>query len=162
MPPGVLVSVAIVIGVVALLSLILCGSCIALWLQAQLSKAPVSFTEIIGMRLRRVDPRTIVLCHIRAVRVGMGLSTDQLVTHYLAGGDVPSVVTALIAAKRAEIDLRFDAACAIDLAGRDVLAEVRDLVDQDLTDIPIAGVGEDAIGTGDDSIERWPPEGPEA
>ena len=159
---GVLIGVAVTIGLVALLALILAGSYIALWLQAALSKAPVSFIEIIGMRLRRVDPRTIVLAYIRATRVGLEVSANQLTMHYLASGDVPRVVNAMIAAHRGGIDLSFDSACATDLAGRDVLEEVRELVDLEATDSPIAAVGEAEIDAGDESIERWPPEGPEA
>ena len=162
MPDSTLVGIAIVIGLVALFFLILCGTCFALWLQAVLSNAPVPFTNIIGMRLRRVDPRTIVLCHIRAAKAVLGLSTDQLEAQYLAGGDVQRVVNALIAAKRADIDLTFDTACAIDLAGRDILAEIGALVDLEATDRPIAAVGEAAIERDDESIERWPPEAPEA
>jgi len=159
MPTGVLTGVAVAIGLFALLFLILAGSYIALWLQAALSNARVSFPEIIGMRLRRADPRTIILAYIQAVRVGLGLSTRQLEAHFLAGGNVGRVVNAMIAARRGEIDLPFDKACAIDLAGRDVLEEVRASVDAKPIDDPGTEAGEAAIDAEDESIDRWPPEG---
>ena len=141
MPTGVLIGIAVVIGLFALFFLILVGSYIALWLQAALSNARVTFMNIIGMRLRNVDPRTIILCRIQAVKAGLGLSTNQLETHYLAGGHVRSVVNALIAANRAKIELPFDTACAIDLAGRDILEAVQTSVNPKVIDCPSAGAG---------------------
>src|SRR5690606_19308211 len=92
--------------------------------QALLSGAYVKMTDLIGMKLRKVDIRTIVYSRIRAVKAGKNISTNQLETHYLAGGRVPNVVSALIAADKAKIELDFDTACAIDLAGRDILDAV--------------------------------------
>ena len=77
------------------------------------------------MRLRRVVPSKIVLPLIKATKAGMGLNVNQLEAHYLAGGNVDNVVNALIAAHRADIDLQFERAAAIDLAGRDVLEAVK-------------------------------------
>ncbi len=89
-----------------------------LWLQAKLCRADVKFSELIGMWLRKVDIRTIVLSKITAIQAGLTLTTQDLESHYLAGGRVPNVVGALIAANRANIDLSLKTATAIDLAAR--------------------------------------------
>ena len=123
----------------------LIGSYFTLWLQAMLSGASVGFMDIIGMRFRRVDPRVIVLSRIRAVKAGLSVSTNQLETHYLAGGRVPTVVTALIAADRAKIELPWDVACAIDLAGRDILEAVQTSVNPKVIDCPSANSGRNTI-----------------
>ena len=133
-----LIVVLLGVGLGVLLVLALVGSYIALWFQAWLSAAPVSFAELIGMRFRKVDPRLIVLSRIRAVKSGLSISTAQLETHYLAGGRVPTVVTALIAADRAKIELPWDVACAIDLAGRDILEAVQTSVNPKVIDCPSA------------------------
>ncbi len=76
-----------------------------LWLQAKLSRADVKFSELIGMWLRKVDIRTIVISKITAIQAGLTLTTRDLESHYLARGNVPNVVRALIAASRANIEL---------------------------------------------------------
>ncbi|MCP4454196.1 MAG: UPF0365 family protein, partial [Planctomycetes bacterium] len=76
-----------------------------LWLQAKLSRAEVKFSELIGMWLRKVDSRVIVISKITAIQAGINLSTQELESHYLAGGHVPNVTRALIAATRANIEL---------------------------------------------------------
>ena len=86
-----------------------------LWLQAYFSRADIKLSELIGMWLRKVDPRSIVLSKITAVQAGLSLTTKDLESHYLAGGRVPNVVRALIAANRANIDLELKTATAIDL-----------------------------------------------
>ncbi|MHC4441343.1 MAG: flotillin-like protein FloA [Planctomycetota bacterium] len=116
--------------------LIMLGQFISLWLQAFFSKASVSMPSLIGMKLRKVDARVVVLSKIRAVKAGLGISTDDLETHYLAGGRVPEVISSLIAADRALIDLNFKTACAIDLAGRDVLEAVHTSVNPKVIDCP--------------------------
>jgi uncharacterized protein YqfA (UPF0365 family) len=131
--------------IVSIFFLFLVGSYLTLWLQALLSGASVSFLDIIGMRLRRVDPRVIVLSRIRAVKAGLKISTNQLETHYLAGGRVPTVVTALIAADRAKIELPWDVACAIDLAGRDILDAVQTSVNPKVIDVPSSSSGRNTI-----------------
>ncbi len=117
--------VLIIAGIAVFVFLLLVLKYGGLWLQAKLSGADVSVAELIGMTLRKVNARTIVICRISAVHSGLSVSTRQLEVHYLAGGRVPNVVNALIAADRANIDLSFETAAAIDLAGRDVLAEVQ-------------------------------------
>lgn len=110
---------------------------IGLWISATASGVKVSFFNLIGMRLRRVAPSLIVGPMIKSYKAGMALSSDQLEAHYLAGGNVDRVVDALIAAHRAEIDLSFERAAAIDLAGRDVLEAVKMSVNPKVIQTPI-------------------------
>ncbi|MHC4595499.1 MAG: flotillin-like protein FloA, partial [Planctomycetota bacterium] len=107
-----------------------------LWLQAKLSRADVKFSELIGMWLRKVDTRTIVISKITAIQAGLTLTTRDLESHYLARGNVPNVVRALIAASRANIDLSLQTATAIDLAGRDILEAVQTSVNPKVIDCP--------------------------
>lgn len=116
-----------------------------LWFQALLSNARVSLADLIGMRFRKVDARTVVLSRIRAVKSGLPISTNQLETHYLAGGRVVNVVTALIAAMRAKIDLEWDTACSIDLAGRDIFEAVNTSVNPKVIDCPNPAQGRNTI-----------------
>jgi uncharacterized protein YqfA (UPF0365 family) len=131
----------LLVGAIALLVIALIGGLfligfINLYIQALLSKAPVGFLQLIGMKLRKVDPRIIVFSRIRAVQAGLSISTDQLETHYLAGGRVPQVITAMISAQKARIPLTFDTATAIDLAGRDILDAVNTSVNPKVIDCP--------------------------
>lgn len=107
-----------------------------LWLRAKLSDAKVSFTSLVGMSLRKVNPSVIVECRIMAVKAGLSASINELETHYLAGGNVVRVVQALIAANKANIPLTFQQATAIDLAGRDVLDAVQTSVRPKVIDCP--------------------------
>ncbi|MHC4434214.1 MAG: flotillin-like protein FloA [Planctomycetota bacterium] len=116
-----------------------------LWLQARLSRADVKFSELIGMWLRRVDTRAIVLSKITAIQAGLTLTTTDLESHYLAGGRVPNVVRALIAANRANIELSLQTATAIDLAGRDILEAVQTSVNPKVIDCPDPSKGRDTI-----------------
>jgi len=136
MPGIVLWIVLLIVAVLVLLFFALTLQFFNLWLQAWLSDASVGYAELIGMWLRKVNPRIIVLSRIRAVKSGLEISTNQMETHYLAGGHVPTVVTALIAAHRAKIDLPWDTACAIDLAGRDILEAVQTSVNPKVIDCP--------------------------
>jgi uncharacterized protein YqfA (UPF0365 family) len=114
----------------------------AIWFRAYMSSANISLLSLIGMSFRRVDSRTIVQGKIMAVQAGIGaeentgVTTRRLEAHYLAGGSVPSVIKAIIAAHRADIDLDFDRAAAIDLAGRDVLDAVQTSVYPKVIDCP--------------------------
>src|SRR5262245_9866830 len=113
-----------------------------LWIQAFVSNARVRLIDLVGMSLRQVHARTIVDAKIMAMQAGVGtdphtgITTRRLEAHYLAGGNVPRVIHALIAAHRADIDLDFDRAAAIDLAGRDVLDAVRTSVYPKVIDCP--------------------------
>ncbi len=138
---GVLIIILVAILVVALLML----KFARLWLQAYFSRADVRLSELIGMWLRKVDMRTIVLSKITAVQAGLQLTTKDLESHYLAGGRVPNVVRALIAADRANIDLSFKTATAIDLAGRDILDAIQTSVNPKVIDCPDPKKGKETI-----------------
>jgi uncharacterized protein YqfA (UPF0365 family) len=107
----------------------------------------VSFASLLGMSLRKVNARTIVQARIMATQAGLGpdVTSRRLEAHYLAGGDVPRVTRALIAAQRADLDLDFDRACAIDLAGRDVLDAVQTSVTPKVIDCPDAASGKSTL-----------------
>jgi len=110
---------------------------LGLWISAVAAGVKVGFINLIGMRLRRVAPSLIVGPMIKSHKAGLRLGSDQLEAHYLAGGNVDRVVDALIAAQRAEIDLSFERAAAIDLAGRDVLEAVRMSVNPKVIQTPV-------------------------
>jgi uncharacterized protein YqfA (UPF0365 family) len=118
----------------------------AIWLQAYMSGAEISLLSLVGMSLRAVNPRMIVAAKIMGKQAGLnidskGMSTTSLEAHFLAGGDVLSVVRAIIVAQRAGIELPFDRAAAIDLAGRDVLDAVRTSVSPKVIDCPVPQPG---------------------
>ena len=138
LPLSLMVVAGIVLALVALSMLLLIFNYGQLWFQSYWSKAPVTFLELLGMSLRQVNARTIVQAQIMATQAGLGreISARRLEAHSLAGGDVPRVIRALIAAQRADIDLDFDRACAIDLAGRDVLDAVQTSVNPKVIDCP--------------------------
>ena len=133
---GVLICLGVGIG--AILALIY-GN---LWLQAYMADADVSMMYLVRMGFCKVNPRIIVRAKIMASQSGMdisrqhGTSTQRLEAHYLAGGNVMGVIRSVIAANRAGIDLDFDRAAAIDLAGRDVLDAVQTSVNPKVIDCP--------------------------
>jgi uncharacterized protein YqfA (UPF0365 family) len=139
------VAAVIVVGLIALIFLLLVIKFFRLWLQARLSRAKVKFSELIGMWLRRVDNRSIVISKITAVQAGLDLATSDLESHYLAGGRVPNVVRALIAANRANIELTWQTATAIDLAGRDILEAVQTSVNPKVIDCPDPTKGKETV-----------------
>jgi uncharacterized protein YqfA (UPF0365 family) len=119
---------------------------IRLWIAAIASNAKVGIVTLIGMKLRRVKPSNIVLPLIRATKAGLDVSINQLESHYLSGGKVERVVDALIAAHRAKLELSFERAAAIDLAGRDVLEAVRMSVKPKIIETPpVVAVAKDGI-----------------
>jgi uncharacterized protein YqfA (UPF0365 family) len=126
--------------IAAILAFVVIGGIVAsffrLWLQALLSDARVSMLNLIAMRLRKVNPGVIVDARIRAAKAGIDISSDELEAHYLARGDVLRVTMSLIAASKANIDLGFEKAAAIDLAGRDVFDAVRTCVNPKVIDCP--------------------------
>ena len=141
----IVIAVLIVVALIFLIFVAVAFNFFNLYIQALLSGARVTFFSLIGMKLRKVDPRTIVLSRIRAKKAGLDIETEQLETHYLAGGRVPSVINALIAANRARIELPFDTACAIDLAGRDILDAVQTSVNPKVIDVPNPKLGRPTI-----------------
>ncbi|MCT2537603.1 flotillin-like protein FloA [Aquibacillus koreensis] len=119
---------------------------VMLWISALAAGVRVSIFTLVGMRLRRVVPARVINPLIKAHKAGIDVNTNQLESHYLAGGNVDRVVNALIAAQRANIDLKFERAAAIDLAGRDVLEAVQMSVNPKVIETPfIAGIAMDGI-----------------
>jgi uncharacterized protein YqfA (UPF0365 family) len=107
-----------------------------LWFQSVISSAPVGLVQIVMMRFRKVDPGIIVTARITAKKAGIEIPTGSLEAHYMAQGHVIRVVQAVINASKANIPLSFDTACAIDLAGRDVLDAVQTSVNPKVIDVP--------------------------
>lgn len=137
---GVILAIILLLGLagVALVVVLIYWN---LWLEAFMANAGVGFSRLVGMSLRQVNARLIVRARIMAVQSGLptdkkGITTQRLEAHYLAGGNVPGVIRALIAAQRAGIDLDFDRAAAIDLAGRDVLDAVQTSVNPKVIECP--------------------------
>ncbi len=132
----------IALGIFSLVILALLWAFGKLWFQAFMSRADVTMTSLVGMYFRQVRMPIIVNAKIMACQAGLdigrrdGISTQRLEAHYLAGGNVMNVMQAIIAANRAGIDLDFDKAAAIDLAGRDVLDAVRTSVHPKVIDCP--------------------------
>ena len=112
---------------------------IGLYLQAWVSGAKVGLIDLIMMRFRKVNAKSVVINRISGKKAGIEISTDQLEAHYLAGGRITNVVRAMIAADKARIDLLWETATAIDLAGRDILEAVRTSVDPKVIDCPSEG-----------------------
>ncbi|MDT8378333.1 MAG: flotillin-like protein FloA [Desulfotignum sp.] len=136
----------IVAGIIALALFYFIFSYIALWIQALVSGAKVGLINIIFMRFRKVPAKLIVESKIMAVKAGMEIPTDSLESHYLAGGNVSRVIQALIAADKANIELTFNRAAAIDLAGRDVLEAVQMSVNPKVIETPmVAAMAKDGI-----------------
>jgi uncharacterized protein YqfA (UPF0365 family) len=139
-----IVGVAIVLVLIGAFVLIVTVAAVygKMWFQAFMSRADVSLLSLIGMGFRQVKPTVIITAKVMAAQAGLninrrtGISTSRLEAHYLAGGNVMNVMRAIIAAHRANIDLDFDRAAAIDLAGRDVLDAVQTSVYPKVIDCP--------------------------
>ena len=120
-----------------------------LWIQAKTTKAGIGMLDLIGMTFRKVNQTVIVRSKVMAVKSGLsdddGVTTQALEAHYLAGGNVPNVVQALIAARRAEIPLEYRRAAAIDLAGRNVLEAVQTSVYPKVIDAPDGKKGKNTL-----------------
>ena len=143
---GAFGAVALLVLVVAVMVIILYLIPVRLWVAAFASGAYVGLFTLVGMRLRRVPPSTIVTARISAVKAGLDISVNDLEAHFLAGGNVVNVVNALISADKANIAMPFKRAAAIDLAGRDVLAAVKMSVIPKVIETPrIAAVAKDGI-----------------
>lgn len=135
-----------VMGVIAFVILLVVAQFFRLWLQAYMSNAEVSLFDLIGMRLRKVDPMTIVLAKIQLGKAGIHeMSVNDLESHYLAGGRVTNVTRAMIASNRASIELDWKTGCAIDLAGRDILDAVNTSVNPKVIDVPNPELGKTTI-----------------
>jgi len=128
-------SIVVIIVLLALLLLLLNFG--RLWITALSARARVSLGDLLGQWLRRVNSNAIVMTKIQAWKAGLtDITTEDLENHYLARGRVPNVVQALISAQRAKIPLDFRTACAIDLAGRDIVDAVHTSVNPKVIDCP--------------------------
>jgi uncharacterized protein YqfA (UPF0365 family) len=137
---GVIILVAVALG------FILYMVPVRLWIAAWASGAYVGLGTLVGMRLRRVPPGTVVTARISVVKAGLEITLNELEAHYLAGGNVVRVVNALISADKANIPLGFKRAAAIDLAGRDVLDAVKMSVIPKVIETPrVAAIAKNGI-----------------
>ncbi|WP_432633182.1 flotillin-like protein FloA [Brachyspira sp.] len=119
---------------------------IGLWVTALFSGVRISIITLLTMRLRRVNPSLIVLNQIKLWKAGIKIESNKLEAHYLAGGNPTAVSDALIAADKASLNLTFERACAIDLAGRDLVDAIRTSVSPRVIATPlIAAVAKDGI-----------------
>ncbi|MEQ2401370.1 MULTISPECIES: flotillin-like protein FloA [Peptoniphilus] len=139
-------SIIVIVLILIFISIFLSFVPIGLWVTAFFSGVRIKISELIGMKLRRVKPSRIVRPAIKATKAGLDLEIASLEAHYLAGGNVNTLVDALIAAQRANIPLQFERAAAIDLAGRDVLEAVQVSVNPKVIETPnISAVAQDGI-----------------
>ena len=135
-----------VAGVIITLIIVLWFFPVALWFQAILSGVHIPLVQLVLMRWRGVNPKTIVMALITGTKAGLSLKANELEAHYLAKGNVPNVVMALISANKANINLDFKMASAIDLAGRDVLEAVQMSVNPKVINTPpVTAVAKDGI-----------------
>ena len=143
---GVFIYVVIIIGALIGLWLIFYFIPIGLWFTALISGVRINLLQLILMRWRKVPPGVIVRSMIEAEKAGIKLIRDELEAHYLAGGHVQNVVHALVSASKANIELSFKMATAIDLAGRNVLEAVQMSVNPKVIDTPpVTAVAKDGI-----------------
>jgi uncharacterized protein YqfA (UPF0365 family) len=128
--------ILIVVGSIILLFLFLYFVPVNLWITAIFSGVKVSILDLVLMRLRKVPPSVVVNALINGTKAGLNLTSNDIETHYLAGGNVNNVIKALISADKANIPLTFKTATAIDLAGRDVFDAVQLSVNPRVIDTP--------------------------
>lgn len=126
-----------ILAIVGVVLLLIVAQFFRLWLQAYMSNADVTLWDLIGMRLRKVDSGMIVAARIQLVKAAIhDVSATELESHYLAGGGVYNVSRAMISSNRASLDLDWRRACAIDLAGRDIVDAVNTSVNPKVIDCP--------------------------
>lgn len=136
----------LIAGGIVLLLIFLYFFPISLWITALFSGVRISLLELVFMRIRKVPPSLIVNSMINSSKAGISLTSTELETHYLAGGNVPTVIKALISADKANIPLSFKQATAIDLAGRNVFEAVTTSVNPKVINTPnVAAVAQDGI-----------------
>ena len=146
MESGILVIALVVVLVLIVLAVFLRFFPIGLWISALASGVHISIGTLVGMRVRRIQPQRLVYPLIKANKAGLDLTIAKLETHFLAGGNVDRVINALIAAQRANIEMPFEKACAIDLAGRDVFQAVQMSVTPKVIETPVvAAIAKDGI-----------------
>ncbi|UCG26832.1 MAG: flotillin-like protein FloA [Bacteroidales bacterium] len=143
---GIGLYIVVIVGALILLWIILYFIPIGLWFQALVSGVKISLLQLIFMRWRKVPPSMVVIALIESTKAGLVLHRDDLEAHYLAGGRVQQVVHALVSASKANIELPFQMATAIDLAGRDVFEAVQMSVNPKVIDTPpVTAVSKDGI-----------------
>ncbi|MEO2020811.1 MAG: flotillin-like protein FloA [Pirellulaceae bacterium] len=140
----------VILGVFILVGVLVAASYARLWIQCWLTQAKIGIADLLGMTFRKVDPRIIVRSKIMAVKAGIyddsGVTSGALEAHYLAGGNVPLVIRAMVAARKAKtIKLTFREATAIDLAGRDILESVQTSVYPRVIDCPARGSAKSSL-----------------
>ena len=142
MAEGLVMIFVILFVIVVFLSFVPLG----LWISALASGVYVSIFTLVGMKIRRVSPAKIIVPLIKAEKAGLKMEISKMEAHYLAGGNLDRVITALITARGANIKLDFPEACAIDLAGRDVLQAVQMSVNPKVIETPVvAAIAKDGI-----------------
>ncbi|MCA0388303.1 MAG: flotillin-like protein FloA [Bacteroidetes bacterium] len=136
-----------IVGAVIFLMFFLYFVPIGLWITAVSSGVKVKiFKDLVGMRLRKINPNVIVRAKITATKAGIEVEIPKLEAHLLAGGNVDKVVMALVSADKAQLNLSFERATAIDLAGRDVLEAVKMSVNPKVIETPlVAAMAKDGI-----------------
>lgn len=145
MNPEISIIITVIGGVIAFF-LLLYLLPVNLWFTAQLSNVKISLLNLVLMRLRKVSPALVTNAMITSTKAGLKISSNEIETHYLAGGNVNKVIKALISADKANIPLDFKLATAIDLAGRDVFDAVQLSVNpQVINTPPVAAVAKDGI-----------------
>lgn len=138
--------ILVILAAIVFLALFFSFVPIGLWISATASSVRVGIFQLVAMRIRKVIPSRIINPMIKTTKAGLTISLNKLEAHYLAGGNVDRVANALIAAERAGIPLDFERACAIDLAGRDVLNAVQMSVNPKVIETPvIAAIAKDGI-----------------
>jgi uncharacterized protein YqfA (UPF0365 family) len=149
-----LTGILLVLLLVVIIVLFVMLQFINLWIQAYFSGVPISFIELIGMKLRKVPSGVIVNARIQGSRAGLDITQREMESHVLAGGNVQRVINAMIAANKANIDLSWKTATAIDLAGRDILDAVQTSVNPKVIDVPSAAMNRATIdGVAPDGIQ---------
>jgi uncharacterized protein YqfA (UPF0365 family) len=144
--PSTILSVLLLFLAVLAIMMLTWAVPVRLWVEAVFAGVTVGIGDLIGMRLRKVNPAAVVRPLIAATKAGLSLGTRPLEAHYLAGGHVDRVVKALISADKANLGLTFERAAAIDLAGRDVLEAVKVSVNPKVIDTPrVAAMAKDGI-----------------
>jgi len=134
----------VLLGILLILLLIMFNF-IGLYVRAMVSGSHVTFADLLGMRIRNVNPLIIVNSRIQAMRAGLQVSGREMESHVLAGGNVMRVINAIIRANKANIELPWNVATAIDLAGRDILEAVQTSVNPKVIDVPNPALGRQTI-----------------
>jgi uncharacterized protein YqfA (UPF0365 family) len=139
------VALAVVVIIVGLVLLMVMWNFIGLYIRALVSGAKVSFADLIGMWLRKINGSAVVNARIQATRAGLNINQQEMESHILAGGNLMRVINSMIAANKAGIDLSWQNATAIDLAGRDIFEAIQTSVNPRVIDVPNPSLGRTTI-----------------